>query len=208
MRKSALIFAAGAIFASFIFLMILDADPKSEPQPDASFTPSSGANQTRQMDVQPAADSPGAQSSESQKAQLVREDERGEVVTSIPIPHEFDLVSADKPYWHRDSWRRLHGRLEREPFDPTWSRSAEEAVMRAITSNQEIVRRGTPIVNCRTTICEMQMVVYGNDSDDGKWHTYFNPVLKTLDADFKFEDLSTAQEGSVMTIVFILSKKE
>jgi hypothetical protein len=33
-------------------------------------------------------------------------------------------------------------------------------------------------------------------------------VLKTLDADFKFEDLSTAQEGSVMTIVFILSKKE
>jgi hypothetical protein len=218
MQKSVSILVAGATFISTALLMIVFSGPETERpsaptlvRPFGTSTPatSSQTTQTRQMEVPTAAISPGPQLSESPEIQAASARERGGIVNSIPIPREFDIVSPDNNYWHRDTWRRLHGRLEQEAFDPSWSRAAEETLMRAINSNPEIARRGTPIVNCRKTICEMQMVVYENDYRDGKWDTYFNPVLKKmLDAGFKFEDFSTAHEGAATTIVFILSRKE
>lgn len=133
--------------------------------------------------------------------------EAGNAASPIPIPYEFDLVSPDKIYWHSDRWRELHARLEREPFDPSWTSAAEEAVRSAVTSNPEITSRGNPTVNCRTTLCEVQMVVHGGDAKDAEWHTYFAPVLKKLLNDgFKYEDISTAREGTAMTIVFFVSR--
>jgi hypothetical protein len=208
MRKSVIILVTGTLVASVAFLMVFDPSAESELQTSPAPAPS-GMTRARQTDVQPAGDSPSAQSTESPKTQLAPADERGGVPASIPIPREFEMVSPDKIYWHRDTWRRLHARLEREPVDPSWSRSAEEMFMRAIASNPEIARRGTPTVNCRSTLCEMQMVIYGGDSNEHKWNEYLNPVLKKMmDANFKYEDLSTAQEGAVMTIAFILSRND
>jgi hypothetical protein len=210
MRKSASITAVAALVAAALLVSLYLSNSESERDRSSAISPSDALLQASDAG-RSSAQSAGSRVSEtpldSQEGQVSPDSQQSAVATPISIPREFEMVSPNNRYWHRDTWRQLHSKLEREPFDPNWSRAAEIEMMQAINSNQEIVRRGTPVVVCRTTICEMQLVVYGNVTDENKWNEYFNPVLKKLSANFKYEDFSTAQEGSVLTIVFILSRK-
>jgi hypothetical protein len=208
MRKFAFVFVACAILASVIYLTVRDADPEAEAQhgPRAA---SSGTGQTGPMDVQPATNSQGAALSESPRAQEDAEEVPYVALVSIPTPPEFDQIPADKLFWHHDSWRQLHKRLEGEPIDPEWSRTAESDIYSAINEIQEITRHGNPTISCRTETCQVQMLAYGShDIDEGEWSTRFGAVVNKLRADFEIADFSVAQTGDTAAMVLHLSKRE
>lgn len=214
MRKAVFILAAGAIFASVILLTLFDVTPKgatppSDPESAASGTPNSGVSQVPQTEVYPPADVLGTASSRTESAVPAGEIGAGERMVSIPTPPEFDLISADEKAWHHESWRRLHAMLEREPIDPAWSHLAEAALRDAINERQEFARYTTPTVNCRTTLCEAQMMVYGvSDIDEFEWSKHMGAVYKKLKPDYELEDFSVAQENGATAMVLHLFKRE
>lgn len=205
MRKSAFILGAGAFLATVMFVFFSHEPRKSQPQ----LTPAFRVSPALPTTVRPPENSPGAESTDVSNAQQDIKEWRVDTVVAIPTPREFDQIPETEVYWHHDAWRQLHGELEREPIDPSWSVAAEAAISGAINQSQEITRYGTPTINCRTTLCQVQMVVYGaNDIDEGKWSTHFGTVYRKISPDFDIKDMSVAQENGVTAIVLSLSKTE
>lgn len=208
MRRSALIFVAGAVVAGALVLTFFDVAPRAKLQPAAQAAPSPSASQSRQAIARPLPDVPVKYSPESQGAAQTENNEPGGAAVPIPTPPEFASIPSDKKYWHHETWRRLHSRLEREPIDPVWSPPAEAALNSAFNESQEITRHGTPTITCRTETCEVQMLAYGApDVDEGEWHRRFGVVLKPFWSDFNLDDFSVAHESGATAMILHLSKK-
>jgi hypothetical protein len=132
----------------------------------------------------------------------------GSPLVPIPVPADFHRVPDEKMFWHADKWQRLHRKLEQEPIDPAWGPSAERSVWNAINQNPELTRYGTPVVNCRTATCEVQLLAYGATSlNESKWSTQFGTVVRNLRADFALEEFSVADDNGAAVMVLYLSRK-
>jgi hypothetical protein len=209
MRPTAIGFAAGSIITCVVFLVVFDLSPRSTPPAvTPEFAPTEVSFENR-LEPEPASADSAADTSESEAPSLSRDADSSEFYEPIRTPAEFDFVSEDQPYWHHDTWRSWHARLEREARNRDWSLSAEAELTSALAENPEIGRYGTPIVNCRTRTCQVQMLAFGaNDVDVGEWSSHFGSVYRTLGADFALGDFSVAREGGITTIVLHIYKME
>lgn len=73
---------------------------------------------------------------------------------AITLPPEFDYLFEER--------NSSHERLQREPVDPAWSAVTEAQLNSHFSARPEITEKyGYPIINCRTTGCEVAFIAYG-----------------------------------------------
>jgi len=74
----------------------------------------------------------------------------------IYLPPEFNYL-AERP-------SEFHEQTQREDIDPVWSATTEAQIQDYFTRRPELTQKyGHPIINCRTTKCELAFVSYGLD---------------------------------------------
>jgi hypothetical protein len=193
----------GGVLAVGIAVFFLAHDDETPVAPADSTSPASIENSgARTVILDAPISAPTAPTGDTQSSSST-------TLIAIPVPPAFDHVPEEEKFWHHATWKEWHGKLELEPIDPAWSSSAERAIWDAINKNADLTRYGTPVVSCRTTICEVQLLAYGENSiDEGKWSTHFGTVVKNLMGDFALEEFSVAVENGAAAMVVFLSKKK
>lgn len=208
MRKSVLLLATSAILASVVTLSLIQVFPGSRRGPETALALSSGASEAWPA-VKPLVSDeedtlPTAQTSPQSDAGMF-----SAPLVPIPTPSEFASIPPTKVYWHHDQWQKLHSQIEREPIDAAWASPMEVVLKNAFSESQEITRHGTPTINCRTTMCQVQMMAYGApDVDEGEWSTYFGFVIRSLRSDFDIADFSVAQATGGTAMILHLTRRQ
>lgn len=82
-----------------------------------------------------------------------------------PLEREYDvLLDNSAPL------KAAHSVFEREPREEPWATLMERRWQQAFAANHELLAYGTPTVHCRTTRCEVRLVVYQTITlDQGVW---------------------------------------
>jgi hypothetical protein len=209
MRKSALIIVGIAVIAGGVVWKVFDQPPTSPMKSEASLESPSGTTPRASLDGQLGSGNAEESPAVPQPTQLGANADAVESVSLIPTPPEFDHIPAEEKYWHHEKWRELHQRLEREPIDVEWSRTAEATIASAIGAQQEIGRHGAPVINCRSKTCEVQMRAFGApDIDEHEWSKRFGAVYSALRPEFKLEDFSVASAPGETAMILHISKLE
>jgi hypothetical protein len=215
MRRTAIGFAAGSIFTSIVFLAFFDVSSRSGSTADLSGLDSADTeipSPTRARignEPEPALTNPGDDPAGSGAGESFDDANSSDFFEPVRTPPEFDLVSEEQVYWHHDSWRAWHQRLEREPRDSDWSFATEAALNAAFSARPEIGRYGTPVVHCRSRTCQVQMLAYGaNDVDVAEWSSRFGSVYREVADEFEMGDFSVAREAGLTTMVLHIQKRE
>ncbi len=86
--------------------------------------------------------------------------------TPVKVSREFDrMLSTDRPGGASVDTIRMHARLEKEPRDPIWAAATEAAYLNFFQGKPELLRYGTPEVDCRMSMCELRLVVASGDKN-------------------------------------------
>ena len=88
-----------------------------------------------------------------------------EAPVPIPVTPEIERLMGSNAV-------ELHTELERESYDPVWAPNMEVAFYNFVADRPELLPpEGTKTIQCRTTICEIQIV--NNTIDSGRWASQF-----------------------------------
>lgn len=75
---------------------------------------------------------------------------------AVPLRPEFEDLFRNNPYLSA-----AHTALEQEPRDELWASGSEAKFRVAFAGNHELQGYGQPIVECRSSRCEVKLLAYG-----------------------------------------------
>ena len=124
------------------------------------------------------------------------------IVMPIPISAEIQLL-LETDAGARDT----HVQLENEQIDSQWGPTTEARLLTFFSQDSEIIRQfGTPVVHCRSTLCEIQAVASERPN--------LRPLMIDLfeeawAAELTFHGIATSsqEDGSNATVIFVRREK-